>query len=159
MIKILDNFLDYNLLNYITSEVLDKDFPWFFSDGKSYERDGHIQFQHTFYINNNINSVYYKSIALPILKKLNFKYVLKAKINITPKDKEITKYLLHNDVDIECNTAILYLNDNNGKTVFENGEEVNSLKNRMVIFPSSLRHGGTTHTNSNYRSLINLNYI
>ena len=50
------------------------------------------------------------------------------------------------------------MNTNDGKTIFENQKEVDSLSNRIVIFGNSLKHAGTTHTNSKYRIVLNINY-
>ena len=55
-------------------------------------------------------------------------------------------------------TAIYYLNTNNGFTKFENGDKVNSVANRMVIFDSNLKHTGTSCTDAHARMLINFNY-
>ena len=159
MIKIIDNFLDDTLFNYITTQMLSENFSWFYCDGKSFIGDNHIQFQHNFYNHNTINSKYFDSIALPILQKLNYKYIVKVKANMTPRYQSIINHQLHNDVNIDCNTSILYLNDNDGKTIFENKEEVNSVKNRMIIFPSTLKHAGTTHTNTKHRMVINFNFL
>ena len=54
---------------------------------------------------------------------------------------------------------LLYMNTNNGKTIFEDGEEVDSVENRMVIFPASRMHAGTTHTDAMYRCVINFNWF
>ena len=56
-------------------------------------------------------------------------------------------------------TAIYYLNTNNGFTKFENGDKVNSVANRIVIFDSNLKHTGTSCTDSYARLLINFNYF
>ena len=50
------------------------------------------------------------------------------------------------------------MNTNDGKTLFENNKEVNSVANRIVIFANSLKHTGTTHTNNKYRIVLNINY-
>jgi hypothetical protein len=34
-----------------------------------------------------------------------------------------------------------------------------SKKNRIVIFPSNLKHAGTTHTDEKIRAVININYF
>ena len=36
---------------------------------------------------------------------------------------------------------------------------IDSVKNRMIIFPTSKRHAGTTHTDTMYRCVINFNWI
>ena len=44
-------------------------------------------------------------------------------------------------------TAIYYVNSNNGYTEFENDTIVPSVSNRMVFFPSNLKHRGVNATN------------
>jgi hypothetical protein len=57
-------------------------------------------------------------------------------------------------------TAIFYLNTNDGYTIFEkDGEKIDSLENRMLIFDSSERHSGTNCTDQKYRAVINFNFI
>jgi hypothetical protein len=51
------------------------------------------------------------------------------------------------------------MNTNNGKTIFKNGKQINSIENRIVIFDSNLQHTGTSHTDTKRRVLINFNYI
>ena len=59
MIKIIDNFLDDVLLNYITTQMLSENFSWFYCDGKSFIGDNHIQFQQS---SNNIDYWHCKNI-------------------------------------------------------------------------------------------------
>ena len=47
----------------------------------------------------------------------------------------------------------------NGKTIFASGEEISSVENKMIVFPSNLKHAGTTHTDTKYRLVLNLNYF
>ena len=56
-------------------------------------------------------------------------------------------------------TSIFYMNTNNGCTVFEDGTEIKSVANRVVTFPRSTKHAGTTCSDENVRILINFNYI
>ena len=72
---------------------------------------------------------------------------------------EIKKFELHTDVSFDCRTAVYYINSNNGYTYFENGEKVESVANRLVAFPSQMKHGGTTCTDTQTRVVINLNYL
>ena len=51
------------------------------------------------------------------------------------------------------------MNTNNGYTRFEDGTKVESVANRMVTFPNQMMHTGTTTTDSEYRLVINLNYV
>ena len=51
-------------------------------------------------------------------------------------------------------------NSNKGQNVvkFENGEKIESVENRLVIFDSTIKHTGTTSTDTKFRSVINFNY-
>ena len=51
------------------------------------------------------------------------------------------------------------MNTNNGYTKFEDGTTVKSEANRMVTFPASMRHLGTTCTDQKIRVVINFNYL
>ncbi len=60
------------------------------------------------------------------------------------------------------NTAIFYINTNNGKTLIKENnkiKEISSLENRVVIFDGRLKHAGTTCTDAKNRIVINLNYF
>ena len=75
--------------------------------------------------------------------------------------ENIIRHGFHVDVptDYDSKTAILYLNTNNGYTEFENGQRVESVANRLVVFDSALKHTGTTCTDQKRRIVLNLNYI
>ena len=68
---------------------------------------------------------------------------------------------MHNDVYSKENlkTGILYLNTNNGSTVFENNKKIKSEENKFVYFSTNLKHSGTTHTDERYRIVLNFNWI
>ena len=119
------------------------------------------QFTHTIF-----NQLGYEQSPLfnfiqPIISdpRLNVRAIQRIKANLNPRHHKIIKHGFHTDVDYECNTAIFYLNTNNGYTEFEDGNKVPSVANRMIIFPSTVRHSGTTCTDAKRRVLINFNYF
>ena len=119
------------------------------------------QFTHTIF-----NQLGYEQSPLfnfiqPIISdpRLNVRAIQRIKANLNPRHHKIIKHGFHTDVDYECNTAIFYLNTNNGYTEFEDGNKVPSVANRMIIFPSTVRHTGTTCTDAKRRVLINFNYF
>ena len=58
-----------------------------------------------------------------------------------------------------CETAILYMNTNNGGTKFEEtGEIVQSKRNRLVRFPTHTRHAGVWSTDAKLRFVLNMTY-
>ena len=161
MIDIYDNFLDTEEFLLFKKNIFDnKFFPWFYFDSKVMPGDGIVQFTHTFYDNYRINSDYYKFLK-PIIEKLKPSAIIRIKSNMTFKHNYIHNFIFHKDIDNNLEnqkTGIFYINTNNGKTIFESGEQVDSVENRMIIFPGSLMHTGTTHTDTNIRCLINFNW-
>ena len=96
---------------------------------------------------------------VPVLKKLNAKALVRLKVNLTTITDKPSKSILHTDfTDIVCKTAILYINTNNGYTIFENGVSVNSVANRVVLFDSNLNHTGVSTTDQKVRLVANINY-
>jgi len=157
--KIKNNFLNKEYFNLLNQTFLNNMFPWYYQKDKVDVNDNQFQFTHVFYDNKKENSNY-SYILNELFKKINLKTIIKAKLNLTTKRKKFEKFNFHTDTDIKCNTAILYLNTNNGKTVFENKKllPVNSVENRIIIFPSHIKHAGTTHTDTNFRIVLNINY-
>ena len=157
--KIIDNFLNKKYFNLLNETFLNNMFPWYYQNHKVNVNDNQFQFTHLFYDNNKENSSCLH-ILNELFKKIKLKNLIRAKLNLTTKRKEFKKFDFHVDTDIKCNTAILYLNTNNGKTVFEDKKllPINSVENRIVIFPSHIKHAGTTHTDTDFRLVLNINY-
>ena len=84
---------------------------------------------------------------------------MRVKANLNPRAENIDLGKFHRDVKYDCHTAIYYVNTNNGYTEFENGDRVESVENRMVIFKSDTMHTGKSCTDENVRVLINFNYF
>ena len=173
MIQIIDNFLDRKSFLELREEIFSNDFPWYFSDVKTYSDTNweenelyNCQHVHTFFaVRTKVKSRWY-SLLVPILKRLKARDIIRIKINSTPKTERIIKHNFHVDIDDakefgypSSTTTVYYLNTNDGYTEFETGERVNSVENRMVIFDSTTRHRSTTCTNQMRRVVLNFNYI
>ena len=166
-IQVYDNFLSKHELDEINSYLFsDKShFNWYFSRYKTrdgVEEDGISQFIHFLYVDGKINSDFFDLFNNTLFYKLNILSFIRVKLNLQIRDSMIRKSQLHRDVEVraqEQKTGIFYLNSNNGYTFFENGEKIDSVENRMIIFPSSLYHAGTTHTDVQYRCVVNMNWI
>jgi len=65
----------------------------------------------------------------------------------------------HEKLSKQWTTAIFYMNTNNGYTEFEDGTKVESVANRIVIFPTNTKHRGTSCTDERTRVVINFNYL
>ena len=78
--------------------------------------------------------------------------------NLRTKTDKVRVGGFHIDYE-DCTTSIFYFNDNDGQTSFESGGYVKSVSNRLITFPSNIRHSGSTCTNTKARFVLNLNYI
>ena len=68
------------------------------------------------------------------------------------------KHKPHVDFEYSHNAALLYMNTNNGYTGMMNDDKVESVENRICIFPGSKWHCGTTTSNTKNRMVVNINY-
>lgn len=165
MIRIIDNFLPKAEFQEIQKILLGDRFAWFQNQyivqpekNLGLEEYYDYQFTHVFYRNYSICSDLF-SLLDPILIKLNPSAIVRIKANLIPRADKIVEHQLHTDItNFKGYTAVFYMNTNNGYTVFETGEKVNSVENRIVIFDSTLLHSGTTCTDQKNRVVINFNY-
>lgn len=155
-IKIIDNFLDKKYFTELSNTILGPMFPWFFQNGVVSPYDGHSQFIHIFYTDYEPKTKYFGMIY-PIFELLGASSIIRSKANLLVKTENIIQHDFHADHH-NCITSILYLNTNNGKTIFENGMEIESVSNRLIVFDSNQKHTGTTCTDENNRVVINFNY-
>jgi len=158
MIQVHKNFLKEKDFDKIYDFFMKKsDFPWYRSPVLD-DMDV-IQFTHRFYDNFEPLSAFC-DILTPLLDAIKPKALVRIKANLLTRTAQKITHGMHCDVDVDCTTAVYYINENNGETVFENGTRVLSEKNKLVTFPSSFKHSGTTNTcYSKSRIVINFNYF
>ena len=171
-IKVIDNFLDNEQYNAMENMLLAKTdeylhFKWSFLDStvdysfrpevnkQTCDELDNFQFTHMFYFFRYPISEYAPHV---LYDALGVEGIIKCKANLTTRGNKIVEYGYHQDVDFPCKTAVWYLNTCDGYTIFDDGTKVESVANRVVIFPSHLRHTGTNTTNSKYRIVVNVNY-
>ena len=85
--------------------------------------------------------------------------ICKVKVNMNTRTSKIVEHGFHTDVPFKCKTSILYLNTNDGYTIFEDGTKIESVENRLVTFDSHIKHSGTSCTNQKVRLVLNMNYF
>ena len=140
---------------------------WAWNDQINYANDGYFQFTHNIYDGHSILSKSFNMIE-PILnhEKVISLYRIKANLNPRTENLQIYDDGFHTDHG-SCNdlhtpkmtTAIYYVNTNNGYTLFEDGTKVESVANRLVKFPCSIKHTGTNCTDEKRRVVINFNWF
>ena len=166
--KIIDNLLSPDELKLIQDTMLGTKFPWHLNNFVDYDPEdfqGCVDYPHNFHFVHGFYGYFSpKSECLyildPIVKKLNPAAIVRIKSNLSTISATRIEHNFHTDRnDIHCTTAIFYVNDNNGVTIFEDGSEVASVANRLLIFDSQLMHKGTTCTDQKVRCLKNFNYF
>ena len=170
MINIVDNFLNHedwkNIHDHMTSPW---SFSWYYNKSSYPPNDTHwsySQLTHLFYsgvvqIDSNPLISMENSLIQPILNLISPCILLRAKANLTTPATSMDdpSKTFHTDTGVKDSiTAVYYVNDNDGKTIFKDGSKVNSVANRMLMFPSNLEHGVERSTKSD-RFVINFNYI
>lgn len=161
MIRVVDQWLPDFSVDQLGKLLTNSFFPWHYCDKiVSACPTDNYQFTNVGYGSGEPKSELYGILSnLSVLEKLKASALIKIKANLQPRSAELIKNPLHVDNQFpNAMTAIYYVNTNNGYTFFENGETVDSIAGRLVIFPSSLKHGGTTCTDEKYRCVINFNY-
>ena len=139
-----DDFLSQQDFETIRNEITTTEFQWSFSQyvDSPNEEPTPGQFVHTAYYGSAPCSDFYNQLAPILERRLNCCCLYRIKLNLQPRLPEPFTYMFHSDLshDFEedvashWTTAILYINTNNGYTEFENGEKVNSVANRLMIF-------------------------
>ena len=180
--KVVDDFLKQNDFDFLQSQMIGQDlieFPWFYSDSIDHvdEEGNKFQFTHAFYDFNRPTSHFFEkfeSIFEKIYNQGRETILIRVKANLLTKTSKIVENTFHTDFDViwrsryptkpsdnvkQITTSILYVNTNNGYTKFEDGTIIESVANRLITFPSNMKHTGTSCTDENVRVIINFNYI
>lgn len=158
--KIEDNFLSKQDFLNIKNNFLNIDFPWHLTgsvaDGDS--NDGYY-FTHLIYCDYSPRTKWY-DLLIPIFCKIQPLAIHRVKANFYPTTNEVFKHKQHVDLHESHKGCIFYLNTNNGKTILNDGTEIDSVENRMLFFDPSIPHRSTTCTDQKFgRFNINFNYF
>lgn len=163
-IEIIDEFLTEQEYKEIYNHLHSHCFPWYYNPGKVKKEDGLMQFTHVFYRGVGMHSDWLKLLS-PIYTKLKVGAPVKIKANTTFGRTEKLQTEFHvdgKDIPLEHRkTAIFYLSDTNGPTLFKDPEqEVECKQNRIVKFDAHHEHAAILHEGdpSSRRIVINFNY-
>ena len=151
MYQIYDNFLGEEEFKILKS-MDDCWFPWFLQDRISGQGDENRDKEDTWCSQD-------KNIVWPLIEKLKPKGLIRVKANCYMKTPTVFKHNPHTDYPFQHNGAIFYINNNDGKTILENGKQIDSVANRLLLFDASKLHQSTSCTNNRARINININYF
>ena len=162
--EIFDEYLNKDIFKSIQNVFINNyNFPWYYNEKvANIDEEFHFyrhQFTHMlFRENQGICSDFYQYIV-PLIEKINTPMLMRVKANLGTRTNEHVEGGFHTDSKLNHKTAVFYLNTNNGYTLFENGEKVESLENRLVVFDSNIPHTGVSQTDTKVRCLLNINYF
>lgn len=159
--EIIDNFLKKEDFGSVKDNLLGYHFPWFYSKKTIDENEDLFSFQffHIFYSNYSVQSQMF-SLIYPVIEKINPLALIKVKANLGTITDSQRMGGWHCDFEgISCKTAVYYVNTNNGGTRFEDGTFIDSVENRLVVFDNEMRHTSVSQTDTQVRSVININYV
>ena len=169
-IEVYVNFLPEEVFTPIRDYVFGGRMPWYYASNSVKEGDNCPQFSHMCYANCVPISDMFERVK-PIFATLNPIGINRVKFNATSRTTEIQEKPLHVDITgpsdspeppfenvPDYNICVIYFNDNNGYTYFEDGQKVVSKENRAVIFPGNFLHAGTSCTDASLRVVLNIDY-
>jgi hypothetical protein len=157
--RIIDDFVPSVIQQEIHDLLLSDTFSWSYCRRiVSTDPDSRSQMVHMFYNNGFPQSDFCQDRAMqPLLYNLNACALIKIKANLQLRSQVPTSSHPHTDHKFpNALTGIYYVNSNDGYTMVGD-QKVESVKGRMVIFPSETIHYGTSSTQD--RCVINFNYF
>ena len=157
--KVIDNFLSSYHLNQLHFVVMGDRFPWFYNQTTTTFGVQCPRYTHMIYRDPSISPTSkYFSLFDVFSSKLKVKKLSRIMINSMLPSFLVSKNTGFHIDQFPCSqTAIYYLNTNNGYTKFKGYGKVKCVENRMVIFDSKLQHAAFTSTESR-RITVNFNY-
>jgi hypothetical protein len=159
--KIVDNFLGLDDFKKLEELMLGKYFSWYYNPDvtfKNVDSPHTMYFTHLFYNAFTVQSNLFSEVE-PILRLINPKALIRIKGNLYPNIGKNIADLPHTDYEYPHKGALLYINTNNGCTVLEDGTEIKSIANRLLMFAPHKLHNSTYCTDEKVRVNININYF
>jgi regulator of PEP synthase PpsR (kinase-PPPase family) len=173
--QILDNFLEQSDFENIRKSIINNRFPFYIQDTVAYnktQQNFNAEFEnqywnwyaiHTIYDDDEPKSELYSIIKDTIVKKIKtitqVNSLLRIKVNLYPHTDIIKQHDMHKDYDGSHKAAVFSLNTCDGYTKFIDGDIINSIENRIVLFDGSEYHCSSTTTNAKARYNINFNWL
>ena len=154
----IKNFLPDEEFKALRKIMFSKELPWYYRNEQTFS--DRFYFNHSFYQWYTETSDLFEYVK-PILHKLKVNMLSEVRANLILKDKEHHQSGWHCDRDFDCNTAIFYMNTNNGHTLLgeKNSTKIECEENKMLIFNSKIKHCAVSQTNKVRRIVININYV
>lgn len=171
MIKYCDNFLTKTELESLQEIVPGLTYNYHHTVVPDSMREcdplQNFQFVHPIVGNEKVVSPHFPLFKRLFLNKLNVEICGRMKVNVTINTDKIVEHGYHtdlnsSDIDVNMYTAIFYFNTCDGYTAIKTKKgkikKVQSVENRICIFPAQCLHTGTTTSDSKTRTVLNIVY-
>jgi len=192
MIKVVENVIEKQYQDELENVFLSADFSWFLnrktatpgSDRTWFDAPSvfdSLQFTHTIVRDGSISSNIFNTLTklcnnIAIKESIHTFNMHRVKANLTMPQQDFKKGMYkppHTDThESNCITAIYYVNDSDGDTLFFDSHEkmqenndftilktVSPKKGSLVYFPSNIVHSSEYPVNSLMRCVINFNFL
>ena len=168
--KIIENYLGKEENDKMKEAMLDRRFPWSINakTGRP-DLDGFGVSPHDnqvchYFVDKNTVTSQHLNVIQKLTNKFNARAIHRIKANCELGRDKAWESRFHYDQEYkdklpmhQVTNAIYYLNTNNGYTEFKDGTKVESVCDRLLIFPNNLLHRGVSQTDCMYRIVINFN--
>ena len=168
-IIVRDNYLQDDQFNQVRDYFLGNQCYWYYCGNYG---GGYPQMEHVFH-NELVGTQCYAGVPFlakqgmhvmqPLLQSFQYSALIRIRAICNWRTGTMSQRDWHVDVPFDCTTAIYYLHDSDGCTLFQDGNnepfEVETKANSLVEFPSQYMHSTTPFTTPERRVLINFNFI
>jgi len=155
-----DNFLDGTHLIQLDELIDNPLFAWFLQKEQIKGTKDGCWFSHMIYATESPRSNLYDPVSEMFWSYLKYVSLLRISINLLPRQNPPSISDYHVDIDDKrITTAIFYLNTNNGYTEFKDGNKIESVRNRLIMFPANTSHRAISQTDTSVRIVLNFNFI
>ena len=159
-IEVKNNFLNKKILKVFLDKISNSYFPWYLQNKiNDIDKSGYGYFTHSLFLDRQVNSSFYELIMPDIIKSLNIKSLIRARLNLYPRTSESIKHAYHVDYDFKHKAAVYFINSNNGFLFFKNPlKKIKPEANKCVIFDGEHSHSSSSCTDKTNRITLNINY-
>lgn len=160
-VVIKENFMENEYCDMLYGVLSGHDFPWYVKTHMVHDDVPSTTpfLSHGIFADFKINSHYW-DLFLPLIEAVGPRSLLKVRVNNFPQWNAVVEHGWHTDFPYhDSKTAIYYVNSNNGATLVENHGSIASVANSLAILDGSAKHTSTSHTDTQYRFTIVINYF
>lgn len=162
--SVIDDFLPPKDYDEIFRAIRNENFPYSFIDKVISNQVNTFDYYLTNVLyhrdipNSPITSLLMDTFIPKLIELDVFKCLMRIKVNCYPHTDVLKEHEPHRDHDFFVKGAIFSINTCNGFTRY-NDTKVDSIKNRMFFFDSSIPHNSSTTTDAGARFNINFNFL